>query len=319
MRKQVRIALAVLSVALLGMAGIARQSSPPPLAVTNAAPLCVTLTCPTNVTQPILQLTADASKPLSDIRLDVFNSAGSKLDLQGHVISQDFDKTQSRFTVNHFQFFDVPLALSTNLLVVRVADIAGSWVTNSYIFTYDLSKATNAPVFTLLWPKDGDQLSGKELSLRGKVDNPSVTVAAQIVDGRGQTNLLGGLVERNGLVWVERMPLTLGRNSIKLDIVDAAGNRAATNLTVTINAKLTIDPIPEGTLKGTKVDVVSGTINMEDCTVWVNGVRAVVEGTNWHAYSVPLGTGGTAVIQARAIPNSRISPSTETNSPATKK
>jgi hypothetical protein len=51
---------------------------------------------------------------------------------------------------------------------------------------------------------------------------------------------------------------------------------------------------------------VSGTITLTNCTVWVNGVQATQDDNgdgDWEAYSVPVGPGGTAVIEARAIPN----------------
>jgi hypothetical protein len=47
----------------------------------------------------------------------------------------------------------------------------------------------------------------------------------------------------------------------------------------------------------------TGTINVSDHTVWVNGVKATIDSGTWQADNVPMTPGGTAVIQARAIPN----------------
>ncbi len=57
---------------------------------------------------------------------------------------------------------------------------------------------------------------------------------------------------------------------------------------------------------------VTGAINTNDHTVWVNGVKATLtsnKGTNgtlwnWKAENVPITPGATAVFQIRAIPNS---------------
>ena len=271
--------------------------------IVDTVPPQLFLACPTNVTQPVLQLTGYGSEPLVSIRVDIFNANGSLLDRNGFVMDEDYDAAQARFTTSHFQVFDLPLAPSTNRVVLRAADLAGNWATNVYVFTLDLSRASNAPVFTLLWPQDGDTVSGTEFSLRGQLDNPTASVTAQIVNTNGTVSAQG-LVERNGLVWVERMPLTLGTNSITVTATDAATNTTTASLTVTVDSSLTIDDIPEYSLAGPTANYVSGTINMDDCTVWVNGLEAEQDEGVWHAYAVPLGLGGTAVIQARAIPNS---------------
>jgi hypothetical protein len=47
---------------------------------------------------------------------------------------------------------------------------------------------------------------------------------------------------------------------------------------------------------------VNGTLNTSGYAVWVNGVKATVDGNEWTAERVPMPEGGTAIIQARAIP-----------------
>jgi hypothetical protein len=123
----------------------------------------------------------------------------------------------------------------------------------------------------------------------------------------GNSSTAAGIVERDGLLWVENLPLGTGANTLTLTMHDAAGNTSASTITVnksTVN--LTIDPIGDPTQLTTTI---TGTINVNDHTVWVNGVIATLTadgmgGWNWQADDVNMGTGGTAVVQATAIPNS---------------
>jgi hypothetical protein len=87
---------------------------------------------------------------------------------------------------------------------------------------------------------------------------------------------------------------------------DAAGNVVTTNIVIiNLPMALTITPLSDDQLNGLTVDNVGGTINVSNYTVWVNGVMATQDGYgNWNAANISIGTGGTAVIQARAIPNS---------------
>jgi hypothetical protein len=68
------------------------------------------------------------------------------------------------------------------------------------------------------------------------------SLPAQIVDASGNTNIIPGLVERNGLFWVENAPLLAGTNHVTLTGMDVVSNIATTNLTVIcVNPGLTID------------------------------------------------------------------------------
>jgi uncharacterized Zn-binding protein involved in type VI secretion len=89
--------------------------------------------------------------------------------------------------------------------------------------------------------------------------------------------------------------------------MDAVGNQSTTNYTVVNNsAALTINNF-SSQLGGSPRNVipsVSGSIQLTNCTLWVNGIQAAQNGDGaWQASSVPLGSGGTAVVEARAIPN----------------
>jgi hypothetical protein len=173
------------------------------------------------------------------------------------------------------------------------------------MFTYDMSLATNAPVFTLFGPRDGDKVSGTEFTLRGHLSDPTASIQAQVVTESRQTNVAGGLVERNGLVWIENLQLRPGTNIVKVITKDAAGHATSTDLTVRfVESVLTIDNIPPYTITGHSTTNVSGNISLSNFTVWVNGVKATQDKGRWYASPVPVGPGGTAVIQARAIPNS---------------
>lgn len=87
--------------------------------------------------------------------------------------------------------------------------------------------------------------------------------------------------------------------------MDAWNNVTVTNITVMKSTVgLTINPVAAEQLHEPSVTV-EGTINRVGYTVWVNGVKAADNGDGtWTAENVPLPPGGTAVVQARAIPNS---------------
>src|SRR5205807_1769097 len=90
---------------------------------------------------------------------------------------------------------------------------------------------STAPVMTLLWPQGGMRLSGDIFTLRGRVDDETATIAAQIVSANA-TNGASALVERNGKFWAEDLPLAAGTNALTLTATDAAGNSSVTNLLV---------------------------------------------------------------------------------------
>lgn len=124
------------------------------------------------------------------------------------------------------------------------------------------------------------------------------------MDSSGETNTLFGMVERDGNFWVENMPLGSGANSLTLTVRDSAGNVAVTNITVLpSDVSLSIN-MPSSDQLWNQGITVSGTISdWTDYAVWVNGVKATVDGYgNWTAANVDLPAGGTALFQARAIP-----------------
>ena len=288
----------------LGLRGRAPDSTQTwdmtPLVLDRVAPLIV-ITSPTAsaTSRPILQLQGYSPEPLAGVRFDLTNAAGLLTNLPGFVIGQHYDTNLHGLTTNSFQCFDIELTNGPNIITLRATDWAGNTSSNSY--TGD----TNPPVLSLYWPQDGEQISGTDFTLRGFIDDPTALVAAQIVSTNGETNVVAGLVERNGLVWVQGLPLTGGTNTLTLTMTDAAGNTATTNITVIQSAvTLTIDDLPEDQLNQPAMTI-SGTMDASGYTVWVNGMQATDNGDGtWSVPNAPLNDGGTAVIQARAIPNS---------------
>jgi hypothetical protein len=206
-----------------------------------------------------------------------------------------------------FQAFDVPLMNGANVLTFHATDMAGNVTTTNFSYTLDYSGKTNLPAIQVYWPQNGDQVSGTEFTLRGSLDDFTASLTAQIVNSSGGTNTVQGLVERNGLYWVENVPLLAGTNYVTLTAMDAAGNISTTNLMISLSAGLTIDDFASelGGDPRNVVPVVTGTVALTNYTLWVNGVQATQDGQgNWEADSVPVGPGGTAVVETRAIPNS---------------
>ena len=76
------------------------------------------------------------------------------------------------------------------------------------------------------------------------MDDATATVTASIVDAQGNTNTVPGLVERNGTVWVNNLPLSAGANVLTLTTTDAAGNVSTTSLTLyQCGVLVTMDPL----------------------------------------------------------------------------
>jgi hypothetical protein len=266
---------------------------PPPLTITS--PLSLT------TSQPVLQLKGSCPEPLSSLRFDLSNGSGTLLNQEGFVLDQHYDAAAHSLTVNTFQCFDIPLTLGANTLTLRATDLAGNLTTTNITFTLDFSGDTTAPTATLYWPENGAHISGSAFTLRGKVDDPTSSITVPV--GTDPT-VYTALVERDGLFWAENLPLHDGANDLTLTSADAAGNVATTALTVTkSDVTLTINNVPESDLWKSAI-AVNGTIDDANYTVWVNGVKATLGGDGtWSADNVPLNPEGTAIVQARAVPN----------------
>jgi hypothetical protein len=223
----------------------------PPLIVINN-PVSSTLV------QPILELQGYSAEPLSSISYDLTNAAGLLTNQPVLVLDQFYDTNALDFTTNTFQAFDVPLTNGPNVITLHATDLAGNSTNIVLSYTLDYSGATNPPAVQLYWPQNGAQISGTSFTWRGHMDDFTCTLQAEIVDASGDTNVVAGLVERDGDFWVENVPLTQGTNELSLTAVDAAGNASVTNITIVESSvNLTIDPVagdlwqPTNTVTGT--------------------------------------------------------------------
>ena len=210
-------------------------------------------------------------------------------------------------TTNTFQAFDIGLTPGNNTITLHALDWAGNMtnVTTNYVLDY--SSKTNAPVISLYWPTNGALVGGNNFTCRGTVDDPTVTLSAQITDSSGDTNIVAGVVERNGNFWIENLPLASGTNWLILTATDANNN--VTNLGIAVvqsGVILTLTPSSDITWQTTME--VSGTINSTGYSVWVNGLETTTLNDcggglwSWSIPNVPVNGTGTAVFQAEAIP-----------------
>jgi len=264
-------------------------------------PPALVITSPTNhvVSVPVLQLTGYSSEALSSIRYDLTNAAGRFTNQPAFVTGQSYDTNLWEFTTNLFQAFDVPLTNGLNGFMLYATDLAGNTTTTNLTFDLDYSSKTNPPAVQLYWPQGGNQISGTNLLVCGHVDDTTVNVSARIVDGNNHTNFAGGAVGRDGVFWLQNLPLNTPTNILTLTVQDVVGNTTVTNLTLRqSDVTLTLNPVTAGATS------VSGTIGASGYKIWVNGTNAVQPGNGtWHA-TLPAMTGASGMIEAIAIPNS---------------
>lgn len=284
------------SQATWSMWSLTRDTVPPLIVITN--PMVSMLS------QPMIQLQGYSPEPLANLYYDAPNAAGSLTNEQGYVTKQWFDTNLFALTTNWFECVDIVLTNGENVITLRASDQAGNVTTNVYTYVLDYSGDTNPPALVVYWPQGGAQISGDSFTFRGWLDDPTASVAAEIVDANDVTNAATGLLERDGLLWVDDLPLGAGTNTLTLTMTDAAGNLSVTNLSVIKSAViLTLDDLSNVDMNQPRINV-SGTINVSDHKIWVNGVEVTnLTGGSWYVEGVPVNEGGTAVIQARAIPN----------------
>ena len=173
-------------------------------------------------------------------------------------------------------------------ITLTVSDLAGNVTTLSTNIVLDYTMATTAPVMSCLWPSNGMYMSGNSFYIRGNISDETATMTAQWVDAANNTNHYTGIVERNGMFWVENLPLAAGTNVVYLTAKDAAGNVSSTNLSVvksSVSLAITSTATGEDLYKPS--GTVSGTISASGYNVTVNGVAATVSGNTWTASNVP--------------------------------
>ena len=271
----------------------------------DTTPPLVAITSPASntVSQPMIQLQGYANEALSSLTFDVSNATGIWTNQTGYVTDQFYDTNLLKFTTNYFQCYDVSLTTNgLNAITLHATDMAGNQTTTNLSFALDYSGDTTPPALTVIWPQDGTSISGSQFTFEGQVDDPTAQIIASIVDASGNTNVIQGLVERNGLVWVRNLPLNAGTNVVTVTATDAAGNTGITNFNVIENdVGLTINPLAGGQLNQSSVTV-TGTVGdpIDDC-VWVNGIQAyyVDDEGDWEADEVPVNPAGIASLAAQ--------------------
>ena len=254
------------------------------------------------VSVPMIQLQGYSLQPLGSINYDLANALGLVTNQQVLVLNQSYSTNTWEFTTNTFQAFDVPLTNGVNTITLHATDLAGNISTLSTAFTLDYTGVTD-PVIQLIWPQNGEQISGANFTWRGWVDDPTATIWASITDTNGNTTVVPGYTERNGNFWVENLPMPNGTNSLTLAVTNAAGYGSTTNIFVSTNPlTVTMTPIPDGQLWNTTVTA-SGTISDSTYSLWINGVKTCVSSTlnsdrksyNWTTNNVPMTPGGVAI------------------------
>jgi hypothetical protein len=265
------------------------------LTLNNTGPV-LTITNPVSgtVSVPMIQLQGYADESLGSLTFDVSNAAGIFTNQTGYVTGEFYDTNWMAFTTNYFQCYDIALVTNgVNSITLHATDLAGNTTTTNFNFTLDYSANTNPPVLTIVWPPNGTPISGTNFTLQAQVNDATATVTASIVDTNGVTNIISGLVERDGQVWVNNLPLGDGTNTVTVTATSAAGHTSTTSISVVENdVGLTIDPLSQ--LNQSSVNV-TGTVGDSSDLVTVNGVAATVndDGT-WSAANVPASPTGMA-------------------------
>ena len=147
-------------------------------------------------------------------------------------------------------------------------------------------------------------------TIQGQVDDPTATVSVAVVDADGNTNYFNGLTGRDGIFWVENVPLNTGTNCLALTLSNSAGGTTTNFTLIQSSIGLSVNAVQAGDT------TVSGTIGTNGYTVWVNGVQAAQDSGTWTAQIAPLGVGG-GLVQVTAIPNRRQFRRTSINTQAT--
>lgn len=254
------------------------------------------------VMKPYLQLQGFGNEPLASLTYDITNATNWRTNEFAAVVDQFFDTNLFDFTTNYFQAYDVELTNGLNQITLSVKDRAGNVTVTNLNVTLSYAGATNPPTLQVTWPPADGQVSGNSFYLRGKISDETAGLVAQVIGG-GVTNSVGGIVERNGLFWVENLPLAAGTSGVTLIATDAAGNVRTTNFNVVKSTvALAITSRPDGSQLYNSVGTVSGTVSDASYSVSVNEVSATVETDgSWTADNVPIRGLGTAAFDLQAM------------------
>jgi hypothetical protein len=288
----------------LGLKGLAADSQQTWLGtevtLTRTAPQ-IFITNPTTnvVATPYLQLQGYSLLPLAGVTFDVSNATSFATNQSGSIIGHTVNTNTLTYTTDYFQCYDIPLTNGINTITLHCTDLAGNVAVSNFSVTLDYSTATN-PVINLYWPQDGMEISGDSFTLRGQADDTSSSVKASITDEDGNVTTTYGMVERDGTLWVDDLPLGDGENDVALTVVNSAGYSSETDFTVVkSDMTLTLDYI-HGDLWQPTVSV-SGSISDSSCAISVNGVQGTNNGDgSWSAGNVPVSSSGEASFDVTA-------------------
>jgi hypothetical protein len=250
---------------------------------------------------PVLQVQGWSPEELSGVSFGLSNAAVVLTNQAGLLTDSWLDINTGAYTTNRFQCSDIWLTNGLNVVTLQATDLAGNVTTTNVSVTLDYSTATN-PVIQLTWPTNGMQICQNAFTLRGWTEDSLAQIAVQIADAQGNTNDFNGMVERNGKLWVENIPLASGTNWLTLSVTNSAGLSSATNLMlVQSTMTLTLDSI-DGDLWLPAVSV-RGQVSDTTAAVWVNGAQGTNNGDGtWSAANVPVTPGGVASFDLRAAP-----------------
>jgi hypothetical protein len=148
------------------------------------------------------------------------------------------------------------------------------------------------------------ELCGTNFTIRGQVDDPTVSVLATVTYTNGDTDTLYGMVERNGRFWVDDVPLNGGTNQVSITFSNAASQTTMTNFNVTQSVMtLTMDAVSDPMQLWQPTISLSGTVSDASVSIQVNGVAGTNNGDGtWSAGNVPVNEGGEAIFDLKAIP-----------------
>lgn len=155
-------------------------------------------------------------------------------------------------------------------IYVQYQDKAGNW--SNSVIEDEIILDTTAPVIAVASPAAASFLKTPQLVVSGTVNEP---VASVSVNGTAATV--------SGLTWSLPHTLAEGENSLAVSAIDLAGNAASSTVAVTLDTKVPVVTIvtPAAGLTRIARVTVSGTVSEEAVQVTVNGMPAVVTGTDW--------------------------------------
>ncbi len=213
------------SVGLRGLPAIGAQTWQSVTLIRDTTPLTLVLTNPVDLSgsRPFIDPAGYTTRALSALTWTVVAPNGTTNTGSGAVVAQGWNLLDRYHTTNCFQCVDLPLALGLNWISIQAVDWAGTVAATNFAYVFDTNGDTTPPALTLVWPQDGTQVSGDNLTVQAWTDDDTATVALQYTDTNGIVETVNGLVERGGNVWLT-VPLAPGTNSFSLVATDAAGN-----------------------------------------------------------------------------------------------